>query len=109
MQKPKILVDFDKTISPIHGFTEPPVPEALRALIILATKYHISIYSCRANTQVCQESDYIHLISYLTNYGIPYDDIITDKPVYSALIDDRAFNPTVTSWDDIVNELLGQS
>lgn len=108
MHKERILIDFDRTISPIHGFSKPPDDDAIQAITILATKYTISIYSCRANKEVCKESDYIQLIEYLKTYAIPYDDIILDKPVYTAIIDDRAFNPAITSWKQITEELIGR-
>lgn len=108
MQKQKIFIDFDKTISPIHGFDEPPDADTKQAIILLSTKYFISIYSCRANKEICNESDYFQLIEYLKSYNIPYDEIVMDKPLYVAIIDDKAFNPNVTSWEQITNELIGK-
>lgn len=108
MQKPKIFIDFDKTISPIHGFNEPPDKETKQAILLLSTKYHIAIYSCRANKDICNESDYFQLIEYLKYYSIPYDEIVMNKPLYVAIIDDKAFNPNITSWEQITNELIGK-
>ena len=46
------------------------------------------------------------MVEYLNRYNIVYDEIYYRKPLYAVLIDDRAYNPTQMSWDDITNELL---
>lgn len=98
MFKPSILIDFDKTISPIHGFEEPPNPEAIELINRFKEKYKIVIYSCRANPDVCTEAEYLCLLEYLNVHNIYYDEIARDKPLFVAIIDDRAFNPLFTDW-----------
>lgn len=105
-RKPAILIDFDKTISPIHGFNLPPTEETVAAIKTLHEKYYIAIYSCRGNNEICDEADYLEMITYLNQYHIPYDEIRRDKPLFAAIIDDRAFNPIITPWNDIVNQLM---
>lgn len=102
-----LLIDFDKTISPIHGFHLPPDPIVVESIKKLYEKYNITIYSCRSNLKICDEVDHMEMIKYLNTYNIPYDDISRDKPLYVALIDDRTYNPNHISWDEITNILLG--
>lgn len=101
MFKPSILIDFDKTISPIHGFSEAPVAEAIELINKFKDKYKIIIYSCRANPAVCTDAEYLCLLEYLSMYNIHYDEIARDKPLFAAIIDDRAFNPLYTDWKTI--------
>lgn len=107
-RKVAVYIDFDKTISPIHGFSVPPLPETVSAIQTLYTKYLIYIYSCRANLAICDQNDYNEMQKYLNNYAIPYDNICRNKPLYAALIDDRSYNPEVTSWEDITTGLMGR-
>lgn len=107
-RRASIYIDFDKTISPIHGFHIPPAKETIKCIQELYSKYIIIIFSCRANLEICDETDFIEMEKYLKTYNIPYDKICRDKPLYIAMIDDRAFNPTVTPWEDITKELMGK-
>lgn len=96
-----IFIDFDKTISPIHGFTEKPTDECINCIKQLYLKYKIVIFSCRANNKICDPSDMEKMIKYLHYYDIPFHAIQTDKPLYDYIIDDRSINPNIISWHDI--------
>ena len=106
MDKLSVYVDFDKTIAPIHGFTEPPKKEVVNALNKLKNRYKIIIYSTRANKLVSYEGAQLELLDYLTRNNIPFDEICESKPLYVAIIDDRSFNPLKESWSSIVDDLL---
>lgn len=106
MDKLSVYIDFDKTIAPIHGFSEPPKREVLEALVMLKEKYKIIIYSTRANVSVSSEAAYLELIDYLGKNNIPYDEISESKPLFVAIIDDRSYNPLKESWDAIVNDIM---
>lgn len=105
-RKAAVYIDFDKTISPIHGFTESPSTETINAINILYEKYFIIIFSCRGNLEICDNSDYLRMEKYLKDNNIPYDDISRNKPLYAAIIDDRAFNPDITPWSVITKDLM---
>lgn len=106
MFKPTILIDFDKTISPVHGFYSAPSPEVVDAIKKLHKKYDISIYSTRCNPELSSVEGAEQITAYLHEHGVPYDNLCATKPVFAALIDDRSFNPSHVSWDYIVTELL---
>lgn len=106
MEKVSIYIDFDKTIAPLHGFSQPPAKEVVDSINLLQTKYKIFIYSTRANSAICGSSNYLELLDYLNRYEIKYDGIFENKPLYAAIIDDRSFNPTRDSWEDIVTTLM---
>ncbi len=103
--KQVIMIDFDGTISPIHGFSMPPTSEAVTAIKNLFTKYTIGIYSCRFNTEVCDREDGLSVINYLKKYDVPFDFIQYGKPLFTALIDDRSYNPNHIGWDKIEKAL----
>ena len=104
--KPELFLDFDKTISPVHGFHAAPSEKVVNSIKKLSEKYKIVIFSCRANPDICSKPEAIAMVEYLNRYNIVYDEIYYRKPLYAVLIDDRAYNPTQMSWDDITNELL---
>lgn len=106
MRKPIVLIDFDKTITPIHGFSEPPVAEAVACINRLKDYFKIVIFSCRANVEICNEAELIEMCDYLRKYEIHYDDILFDKPLFAGLIDDRTFNPNHISWKEIGDSLI---
>lgn len=108
MEKPVLYIDFDKTITPKHGFGEPPVREVKDALITLSKKFTIIIYSTRANSTVCHNSSNLELLEYLNKHNIPYDSVCETKPLFAGIIDDRSFNPHKESWGDILKQLMGQ-
>jgi len=105
--KEVILIDFDGTISPSHGFTEAPLSDAISAIKKLYQNYTIGIYSCRFNLEICDRKDGEKVIEYLKKYEIPYDFIQYDKPLFKAVIDDRAYNPDHIGWSGILNILTG--
>ena len=106
-RKQSVFIDFDQTISPIHGFDIPPELKTVNAITALHAKYKIVIYSCRANLEVCDHLDYVKMLRYLDVYNIPYDSVRRDKPLFNYIIDDRSYNPLRTSWDDILKDLVG--
>lgn len=108
MYKPVILVDFDKTISPVHGFHSPPLKETVEAISKLKQKYTITIFSCRANESICSPVDFVKMVEYLDQHGVPYDSIMHGKPLFHAIIDDRSYNPHHIGWDGILDKLLGE-
>ena len=109
MEKLPIYIDFDKTITPVYGFTEPPSDMVIESINTLASKYKIIIYSVRANLTSTPEASYLELLEYLGKYNIPYDEIYADKPLFVAIIDDKSFNPLKESWDDITNQIMSST
>ncbi len=106
MFKPTILIDFDETITESRGLDSPPNKEAVTALVELSQKYKIIIFSCRGNRDIFGTGGIVLLERYLEEHGIPYDEICTRKPTFFVLIDDRAINPKVTPWSEIVADLM---
>lgn len=104
--KPRLLIDFDNTITRDYGLDNPPCEGVKESILKLAEKYHIVIFTCRANLRVKEEANRIALIAYLDTHDIHYDEIYSDKPVFAAIIDDRTFNPNHLGWDKIVDELM---
>lgn len=100
--KETVMIDFDGTISPFHGFEIGPKLEVIESIKALHKKFKIGIYSCRSNRNVCDRIDEVKMIEYLKKYDIPYDFIESGKPVFIALIDDRAYNPHHIGWDNIL-------
>lgn len=101
-----IMIDFDGTIAPMHGFTVAPTFEVISTIKKLFEKYKIGIYSCRFNNEICDRIDGQRVIEYLKKYDIPYDFIQYGKPLFVALIDDRAYNPNHVGWGVIEKELI---
>lgn len=108
MFKPTILIDFDLTISPEVGFNAPPTVEVIDAIRLLQTKYHIVIFSGRANPETSQVFERTLLEEYLMRYDIAFDEIYSSKPVFMALIDDSSYNPKKESWGAIVEDLMNR-
>jgi hypothetical protein len=100
------MIDFDGTISPTHGFTVAPTFEVVSAIKKLFEFYRVGIYSCRFNMEICDRIDGDKVIQYLKRYDIPYDFIQYGKPLFAALIDDRAYNPDHIGWETIVEQLI---
>lgn len=103
-----IMIDFDGTISPMHGFLVAPTHEVVSTIKKLFEKYVIGIYSCRFNNEICDRIDGLKVIEYLKKYDIPYDFIQYGKPLFVGLIDDRAYNPNHVGWEFIEKELIMQ-
>lgn len=108
MFKPTILIDFDYTITKERELSSRPNEDMVSALLKLHEKYRIVIYSCRANPDIFNVSEALELEEYLLKYNIPFDEIYTRKPIFYAVIDDRAFNPTQMPWKTITATLLGE-
>lgn len=106
MFRPTILVDFDITISPVHGFYEPPCPDVVTAIKTLSQKYNICIYSTRCNEDLAKTEGLDAMIQYLKDHEIPFNSICENKPIFCAVIDDRSFNPDRDGWDKIVSDLM---
>lgn len=109
MFKPTILIDFDETITETRGLNSPPNKEAVAAMEQLSRKYKIVIFSCRGNRDIFGMGHAALLEEYLKTHNIPYDEICTRKPTFFALIDDRAINPKITAWSDIVANLMSKN
>lgn len=106
MFKPTILIDFDITISPVHGFYEPPSEDVVAAIKTLSEKYDICIYSTRCNKDLAETEGVVAMIKYLNDHGIPFNSVCENKPIFCAVIDDRSFNPNRDGWDKIVDDLM---
>ncbi len=106
MFKPTILIDFDITISPVHGFYEPPSIEVVTAIKTLSEKYDICIYSTRCNKDLAETEGVEEMIKYLKKHSIPFNSVCENKPIFCAVIDDRSFNPNRDGWDKIVENLM---
>lgn len=101
-----IMIDFDGTISPMHGFYNPPSLEVVESIKKLFENYTIGIYSCRFNQQICDRIDGERTIKYLKENDIPYDFIHYGKPLFAGVIDDRAYNPNHIGWGAIIKEFI---
>lgn len=100
--KETVMIDFDGTISPFHGFDIPPTNEIIQSIKKLHKRFKIGIYSCRSNRNICDRIDEIKMVEYLKKYDIPFDFIESGKPLFAALIDDRAYNPHHIGWETIL-------
>ena len=98
-----VYIDFDGTITPVHGFSEDPKPEVINTINEWydSGEIEVVIYSCRANPEVCDPDDVQKMVKYLRQNGIRYHRIEPNKPHFRWLVDDRALNPNLTSWQDI--------
>lgn len=107
MKKKTIAIDFDGVI---HKYSkgwydgtiyDTPVLGVQSTLSrIKKAGFHILIYTTRASNRnidgKVQHGQLKEVIEYLEKYNIPYDEVfIGDKPIFTAIIDDRAirFNP----------------
>ena len=103
-----VFIDFDGTITPTHGFLDAPEKEVVRVINELYDSgfHEIVIYSCRANPEVCNPSDVEKMERYLKRHGVKYHRVQEGKPLYDYIIDDRAFNPSATPWEEIRDTIL---
>ena len=101
----RVFIDCDNTITPVHGFSEPPSKETIDSINKLydSGRYEIIIYSCRANPEICDPSDVKKMTTYLIQNGIRFHKIEPNKPLFDYIIDDRSLNPKLMSWADIEN------
>lgn len=86
---PTMIVDLDNTITQANywwtGDITPPRLEAIKTLREYHEKgWNITIFTARH--WACYEN----IISYLTYYGIPFDNVICGKPLGLIYVDDRA-------------------
>ena len=105
-----IFIDFDGTITPVdtHGFLDAPEAETVRIINELYDSgfHEIVIYSCRGNIEICDPSDVEKMERYLKLHGVKYHRVQEGKPLYDYIIDDRAFNPSATPWEEIRDTIL---
>lgn len=106
----KVYIDCDSTITPVHGFSEPPEKTTIDSINSLydSGQYEIVIYSCRANPNICDPSDVKKMTTYLTQNGIRFHRVEPNKPLFDYLIDDRTLNPQLISWSDITNIITNE-
>lgn len=104
-QKYCIAFDLDNTLCESIRKNHPddimkvlPKKEMIKTLKELKKRGHtITIFTRR---DVCGKESRKLTIKWLRKYKIPYDRLITEKPHYDILIDDRAINayiPTINS------------
>lgn len=129
MAQKTITVDFDGVC---HLYSkgwkdgsiyDPPVPGVQMGLERLRRAgYRVVIYTTRASNRVVagvlERGQAAEVAEYLNKHNIPFDEIFTgEKPIFMALIDDRAirFNPKPfprwikwlfgTPWDACIRQL----
>lgn len=104
-----IFVDFDDTICPHGDVDNEPFKMAAEAIRNMRKRgYKITLFSCRANKDVVGQwfnAAVEDMIEYCKKWDIEYDDIYYGKPLYDAIIDDRAI-AFHDNWD-LINERLG--
>ena len=94
----KYFIDFDGTICPNNG--GPPQKECIEVLKRLRECNHIIvIYSCRSNPDCVDDavSSTNEMVDYLNMYGVPFDRIEKNKPLFNFYIDDRAIGVPLTN------------
>ena len=97
-------IDFDGTICP-NDDQRPPQKECLEVLRRLKECNHtILIYSCRSNPETVDDPirSTREMVEYLQLHRIPFDGILTTKPFFNYVIDDRSIGVPMTS-DDVVD------
>lgn len=107
MEKKEVFIDFDGTITESHGFNSPVKNGAIESIkkLFVSGKFIIVIYSCRANSDICDPTDIDKMQKYLKIHDIPYHRIEYGKPHFHYIIDDRSYNPKSTPWEDIATIL----
>ena len=91
MEKPRICVDFDGTITPDGRII---FPDCISTLTRLHEKYRIAIYSARLT-----EAERLDMEAVLDSNKVPYDEILPRKPEADYYIDDKAIR--FEGWDKI--------
>lgn len=87
-----VFVDFDETIF-TGDYDSPPTEDCLFVLNKLRSNGdEINIYSFRTNAKEHDEwvESTIEMIKYLDTFKVPYDHVVSNKPYYDLIIDDRA-------------------
>lgn len=95
-------VDFDNTICPGNG--GPPQADCSKVLQYLKLCHNtICIYSCRSNPDTIDDPVRAtrEMEEYLKEHGIPYDTVVTGKPYFNFLIDDRSVGIPLTKEGDV--------
>lgn len=98
-----IFVDFDETI--FQGdYNNPPSEDCLFVLNQLKKQGHeIDIYSFRTNSK--EHSNWVtatqDMIEYLDKYKVPYNRIVSNKPYYDYIIDDRAIGVPLDEFNQV--------
>ncbi|MFH0853419.1 MAG: hypothetical protein V1853_03360, partial [bacterium] len=101
----RLAIDFDGVIHKYsRGFDDgtiydPPVAGTRQTLTKLREKWWIFIYTVRADTKKGKQA----IEQYLKKYKIPFDEIVSHKPVAFAYIDDRAIH--FKNWSQSVKDL----
>ncbi len=103
-QKKNIAIDFDGVI---HKYSrgwqdgliyDKPIAGSKKAVIALARKYNIVIFSRRANEQGTRA-----IARWLVKNKIPYSEITGEKPRAKWYIDDQAVH--FTNWREAIMEI----
>lgn len=76
-----------------------PVTGARRTLTNLRKKWWLYVYTTRARDR----KDRLAVERYLRKYKIPFDEVVGQKPIAFAYIDDRAIH--FTDWPGALREL----
>ena len=88
-----IFVDFDETIFQGRDYNVPPSTDCLYVLNNLKKQGHeIDIYSFRTNP--LEHPNWVdatrEMVEYLDKHNVPYNRVVSNKPYYDFIIDDRA-------------------
>jgi hypothetical protein len=90
--RPRLAIDFDGVIHRYRfGFHDgsiydAPMPGCLQALTRLHKKWWLYIYTTRAESASGRRA----VEAWLRKHRIPYDEVVGNKPIAFAYIDDRA-------------------
>ena len=107
--RPRLAVDFDGVIHRYRlGFQDGsiydvPVVGAKRTLERLHKDWWLYIYTTRARSRAGQRA----VGAWLRKHRIPFDEVVGDKPVAFAYIDDRAIR--FETWRQTVRDLRALS
>lgn len=103
--RPRLAVDFDGVIHRYRrGFHDGsiydvPMPGAKQALERLHKEWWLYIYTTRAKSRTGR-----HAVSaWLRKHNIPFDEVVGNKPIAFAYIDDRAIR--FDTWRQTLTDL----
>jgi hypothetical protein len=105
---PVVCVDFDGTIVDEVRWPEKPAPKpgVQQALQGFRDQgFCIKIYSARNNPRIRNQKErYKQMVQLLSEYKIPYDEIVTHpKPITTFYIDDRAIR--FENWEQVIQDV----